>query len=249
MRSNVQDQEIVKLLTRLKEAERGYPEELLAARRKHYLEQIGTAGLGLGAGKAVSEAVKNAKSPPTSASSSVTSTLLETVLVVAIIAEAGTVAFLYRDKVADFLRTFNTTARVQEVTPPPILAPSQAPALATSTSISTFTPAVTSSVVMATISPSPTGTAAGVTQTPAPGDVVEDINPAPGLPTQAVATQVPPTQPVATQNPPTQVVSTPIPDEDNGDNGNHYGQTPKPERTIEPGNGDQPPGLNQGTHP
>lgn len=238
MRSNVQDQEIVRLLTRLKEAERGYPEELLAARRKHYLEQIGTAGLGLGAGKAVSEAVKNAKSPPASASSSVTSTLLETVLVVAIVAEAGTVAFLYRDKVADFLRTFNTTARVQEVTPPPVLAPSQAPALGTTT-LSTSTLGVTSTVVMATISPSPTGTAAGVTQTPAPGDVVEDINPAPGLPTQAVATQAPPTQ----------VVSTPVPDDDNGDNGNHYGQTPKPERTIEPGNGEQPPGLNQGPHP
>jgi hypothetical protein len=239
MRSNVQDQEIVRLLTRLKEAERGYPEDLLAARRKHYLEQIGTVGVGLGAAKAVSEAMKNAKSPPVSTSSTVTSTLLETVLVVAIVAEAGAVAFLYRDRVADFLRTFNSSARVEEVTPLPVFAASQVSAAATSTIGSTSTPGVTNTVVMTTISPSPTGTAAGTTETPAPGDIVEDINPAPGLPTQAVVTQAPPTQ----------VVSTPVPDDDNDDNGNHYGQTPKPERTIEPGNGNQPPNENQGPHP
>lgn len=231
MRSNVQDQEIVKLLTKLKEAEKGYPQELFTARRQRYLEQIGTVGLGLGAGKGISEAIKNAKTPP--ASSSVTSTLLETALLVAIVAEAGTVAFLYRDKVADFIRTFSTSPRIQEVTPPPVVPPSQAPISAS------FTPVATSTIVMPTISPSPTAMAGIVTQTPAPGDVLEEIGPVIDLPTQAVSTQVPPTQ----------VASTPIPNDDNGDNGNHYGQTPKPERTKEPENDNQLPKEDKGPLP
>ena len=231
MRANVQDQEIVKLLTKLKEAEKGYPQELFSARRQRYLEQIGTVGLGLGAGKSISEAIRDVKNPP--ASTSVTSTLLETVLLVAIVAEAGTVAFLYRDKVADFLRTFSTSPRVQEVTPPPVVPPSQVAISVTST------PGTTLTAAMPTLSPSPTGTAGGVTQTPGPGDVVEEINPAIGLPTQAVSTQVPPTR----------IASTPIPNDDNGDNGNHYGQTPKPERTKVPENDNQTPKDNQGPPP
>lgn len=39
-----------------------------------------------------------------------------------------------------------------------------------------------------------------------------------------------------------QLNTTPIPDENNGNNGHHYGQTPKPERTKENnGNQDKPP--------
>lgn len=231
MRSNVQDQEIVKLLTKLKDAEHGYPQELLAARRQRYLEQVGTVAVGLGAGQVISEAVKNVRTPP--ASPSATNALLEAALVVAIVAEAGTVAFLYREKVADFLRTLNPSPNVQEVTPPPVGQPSQA-----SISIS-FTPGLTSTVVTPTISPSPTGTASLITETLSPGDVVDETDPIIEIPTQAVATQVPPTQ----------AVSTPVPNEENGDNGNHYGQTPKPERTIEPGSGNQPSNENQGAHP
>ena len=198
---DAQDKEIVRLLTKLKDTDGKYPPDLLAARRQGYLQQMGQIGLGIGLGVSIKNAVKGGKVP---AFSSATSTILESALVVAIVAETGTVAYFYRDKLADIFNTITQEAGVQEVTPPPVH---------TELGIQGVTPspAVTATLPSVTLSVSPTGTE--VTSTPVPG-VVDDNNTI-------------------------KIDSTPAP---NGNNGNHYGQTPKPQRTKEPkNNNDKPP--------
>jgi hypothetical protein len=230
MEFDPQDQKIVELLTKLKGANGEYPSEMLESRRQTYLNQM--AGLGLGAGleTMLKNAAKNGNgagfTPPTAGP------LLEVALVVAIIVEAGTLAFFYRDRVVDFFKSTSTTPATQEVTSPPVstfsfptmevsisaipteslaeIAASPATEEVTSPSISTFS--------------FPTESLAGIvasTATPgAPGDLNTN-SPAGG------ATQV-------------STNSTPNPNVNNGNNGNHYGQTPKPERTKDH-NRNQPP--------
>jgi len=186
-----QDKEIVRLLTKLKDTDGKYPPDLFAARRQGYLRQMGEIGLGIGVG--TKNAVKSGKAP---AFSSATSTVLESALVVAIVAEAGTVAYFYRDKLAELFQTITKEARGQEVTPPPIHTELEIQGV-------TPSPAVTATLPSVTLSVSPTGTE--LTSTPVPG-VAEENNTISGN-------------------------STPAP---GGNNGNHYGQTPKPQRTKEP---------------
>jgi hypothetical protein len=198
---DAQDKEIVRLLTKLKDTDGKYPPDLFAARRQGYLKQMGQIGLGMGVGAGIKNAVKSGKAPVLS---SATSAVLESALVVAIVAEAGTVAYFYRDKLADIFKTIIKEAGVQEVTPPPVH---------TELEIQGVTPsqAVTATLPSVTLSVSPTGTE--LTSTPVPG-VAEDNNTISGN-------------------------STPAP---NGNNGNHYGQTPKPQRTKDPkGNNNQLP--------
>jgi hypothetical protein len=197
---DAQDKEIVRLLTKLKNTDGKYPPDLLAARRQGYLRQMGQVALGLGVSAGLKNAVKGGKVP---ALSSATSTVLESALVVAIVAETGTVAYFYREKLADLFQTITKEAGGQEVTPLPVY---------TELTIEGVTPshAVTATLPSATLSVSPTGTE--LTSTPVPG-VVEDNN-------------------TVSAN------STPTPNEENG---NHYGQTPKPQRTKDPnGNNNQP---------
>ena len=86
---DTQDKEIVRLLTKLKDADGKYPPDLLAARRQGYLKQMGQIGLGIGAGIKIKNALNSAKAP---ALASATSRVLESALVVAIVAETGAVA-------------------------------------------------------------------------------------------------------------------------------------------------------------
>src|SRR5262245_16054103 len=197
---DTQDKEIVRLLTKLKEADGKYPPDLLTTRRQKYLRQMGEVGLGIGAGLKIKNALSSAKVPTLSVA---TSKVLESALVVAIVAETGTVAYFYRDKLVDLFQTI-TKEVVQEVTPPPAHVDNEIQGVGPS-------PAVISTLPSTTLSVSPTGTE--LTGTPIPG-VVEDNNTI-------------------------DADSTPVP---NGNNGNHYGQTPKPERTKEPKiNNDNPP--------
>src|SRR5215207_6288235 len=108
MGSDSQDQDIIKLLTKLKAADGEYPENMLAAQRHNYLNRMAEIGLGIGVDMGIKNAVSNAKPlsvPP------LTGTLLEAALVVAIIAEASAVAYFYRDKLADFCQTMTTAPR------------------------------------------------------------------------------------------------------------------------------------------
>jgi len=197
---DAQDKEIVRLLTKLKDTDRKYPSDLFAARRQGYLRQMGEIGLGIGAGAGIKNLAKGGKVPVLS---SATSTVLESALMVAIVAETGTVAYFYRDKLADLFQTITKEVDGQEITPPPVHTERAIQGI-------TPSPAVTATLPSSTLSASPTGTE--LTSTPPPG-AVEDTT-------------------ISTN-------STPAP---NGNNGNHYGQTPRPERTKDPkDNNDQPP--------
>jgi hypothetical protein len=208
---DAQDKEIVRLLTKLKDADGKYPPDLLAARRQHYLKQMGQFGLGLGVGAGLKNAVKSGKTP---AFSSTTSTILESALVVAIVAETGTVAYFYRDKLAEIVQKFTKESRVQEVatSPSPVQGGQEIHGVNPS-------PAIISTVPTTTLPVSPT--AVELSSTPIPGVVQENNT------TSASSTPAPN-----------------VNNGNNGNNGNHYGQTPKPQRTKEPKNNnknDQPP--------
>ncbi|HUE99205.1 MAG TPA: hypothetical protein VMN99_08105 [Anaerolineales bacterium] len=218
MRFDSQDEEVIRLLTRLKEADREYPQDLLAARRQRYLKRMGEIGLGIGTGLEIERAVESVK-PPTPAT--VTSTLLETALVVAIVVEASAVAYFYREKLADLFQTITTSPEIQEIISPPGIS---TPAVA---GMVTPSPVIPSTILLQTISESPTETMPTPTRTPSPAGIVEETSPSSGEATQVSSTLIP-----------------------NGNNGNHYGQTPKPERTKENnGNNDRPPRDNNDNGP
>ncbi len=192
---DAQDKEIVRLLTKLKESDGSYPPDLLATRREGYLRQMGEIGLVLAAGKGIKNAVQSTKPPVVS---SATSTVLESALFVAIAAEAGTVAYFYRDKVADFFKKITQETKVQEISPS--LVPTDVAVQGVSPS-----PAVAATLPSTSLAINPT-------------EIKSSNTPVPD---------------VAEQNNALRVETTPSP-KDQNNNGNHYGQTPKPERTKEP---------------
>ena len=206
MEYNSRDTDVIHLLKKLKDSSGAYPQEMLVSRRQGYLKQVaeisGAAGLAMG--------LKNtAKSGGGASSAPAAGTLVEALLVVAIIAEAGAVAYFYRDKVSDFFNSISKSPQVEVVTEMPVAEP-PVPVL-------DFTPTPLIAV---------TGT---FTETATP----------PATPTVAFvieATQQNNAEDGAgTTN---SAVSTPNPDNNNTNtnNGNQYGLTPKPERTKEPGN-------------
>jgi hypothetical protein len=206
MEFDPQDQEIIRLLTRLKDADVAYPQDMLAARRGKYLKQMAEGELGRGTDTGINDTTKDVSTPHLSPTAS---TLLEVALVVAIIAETGAIAYFYREKVANFFRTVTTTWEVHEVSTQMVVP--------TTLEIQGVTPspAVTPTLPSATMAASPTETAIILTNTQVPA--LEEENSS----TTAAANQM---------------NSTPAPNVgngSNGNNGNHYGQTPRPERTKE----------------
>ena len=206
MEYNPKDIDVIHLLKKLKDSNGVYPQEMLVSRRQGYLKQVaeigGAAGLALGL-KDTLKGGGGASSAPAAG------TLVEALLLVAIIAEAGAVAYFYRDKVSDFFQSMSNSPRVEIVTEAPVAA-SPLPALdftstpliaVTGTITETATPTATPTVVFA----------AEATQQ----ENGED----------SAGTTIPS---LSTPNPGTNNTST--------NNGNQYGLTPKPERTREPGN-------------
>jgi hypothetical protein len=201
-----QDQEIIRLLTRLKDADVAYPQDMLAAQRGKYLKQMAEVELGSGADTGIKDTIKEG---PTPSLSPTASTLLEGALVVAIIAQTGAIAYFYRGKLADFFQKVTTTSRVQEVSTQLVV-----PTVLEIQGV-TPSPAMAPTLPSATIAASPTETAIVLTNTPVSVLAEETSN---------ITTAVNETD------------STPAPNVgngNNGNNGNHYGQTPKPERTKE----------------
>jgi hypothetical protein len=207
MEYNSRDIDVIHLLKKLKDSSGVYPQEMLVSRRQGYLKQVaeigGAAGLALGM-KDTLKGGGGASSAPAAG------TLVEALLVVAIIAEAGAVAYFYRDKVSEFFQSISNSPRIEMVTEAPAAA-SPIPALDF-----TSTPFI-----------AVTGT---ITETATP----------PGTPTVAFAAEATQQEngedSAGTTNP---SMSTPNPDNNNTNNDNHgnqYGLTPKPERTKQPGN-------------
>ncbi len=189
MELDTRDHDVVKLLQNVKSIEAGYPPELLAIRRQRYIERVAKIGSGFG----IASGIK--KDPQTGNREGATTAIgsvFEKVLLVAIVAEAGAATYIYRDKIADFVRSIPSNDQKSETAPLPDFTSTELPK-----ATETFEPTST------------------ITSTTAPSVV--------------------PTIPVENNSTDLQAVSTPGP---NGNNGNHYGQTPKPERTKDKGNND-----------
>ena len=201
MEIDPKDNDVFQLLKKLKEANGAYPQDLLSLRRQGYLKQVAEVGGGAGLALGLRNTLKSGRGaglPPTAG------TLLEGLLVVAIVAEASTVAYFYRSKVTEFFQNFTNTPKVETVANPPILT-SPIPGLVISPTLS---PDVT--VTM-------TETATAIST---PSLMAQDpTNPGDGQGSSSSGSSA---------------VSTPNPNEDSG---NHYGQTPKPDRTKEPDEG------------
>lgn len=211
-----QDRKVVELLTKLKGASESYPSHMLAARRQAFLNTMAGAGLSVGTGSALN-GTQNGGGGSGAASLSI-GKVLEAALIVAIVAEAGALAYFNRDKVVDIFRGVSEPSHVQEISPP----------------VSTFSfPELEISEIPS--SAVPTGTAPEMvtsTSTQIPGVAAD--------PTFNSNVDVSTTN--STSDPNVNTGSTPDPNvnnENNGNNGNnnnsnngnHYGQTPRPERT------------------
>jgi hypothetical protein len=214
-----QDQEIVGLLTKLKNAERQYPEHMFVARRHMYLRRMAEISMGIPAEVGIKTAPKGPTPPPVTPA---TSTLLESALLLAILVEASAVAYFYRDQLSDFFETITNEPRVQEISPLPVVA--------TTTEIQGVTPspANTATSPSATLAPSvsPTGLPATLASTPMPG-LAED-NDSAGTTSNTTTTGETTTNNsnTNTDTGSNQGGSTPAPHtNDNDDQGNHYGSS------------------------
>ncbi len=147
------DIDVFQLLKKLKGANGAYPQELLASRRQVYLKQVAQIGGGVGLAAALKNTAKTggkvAGLPPAAGA------LLESLLVVAIVAEAGTVTYLYRDKIKEVFQNISNSPKVEQISNPPVLS-SPIPGLeisvsltpaANETSTETSTPEVTPSLL------------------------------------------------------------------------------------------------------
>jgi hypothetical protein len=109
-----EDQAIIDLLGKLKTSNGSYPSEMLDARRQAYQRQITNIGLGLGIGAGLKHVAKGGGNS-SGAIAAISSKVLETALVAAITIEAGTATYLYRDKIANAVKTYLNKPAVQEV--------------------------------------------------------------------------------------------------------------------------------------
>jgi hypothetical protein len=216
MGMDTQNIDVFQLLKNLKDTNGTYPQELLAARRQGYLRQVAEVSGGAGLAAALKTTVKSTHAAGTGSLPSA-GTLVESLLIVAIAAEASTVAYLYRDNFADLYQNITRSPQVVEVANPPVVVSPIPDFEFTPTPVFTEELTATSTETI-----TPVGTPSVLAELPATNhrDDLGQGN----------------DQGTATTNTLPGVVSTQRPDDGNDDNGNHYGLTPKPVRTIDSGN-------------
>jgi hypothetical protein len=112
-----EDKQVVDLLAKLKNSNGTYPSDMLAARRQMYQRQVANVALGLGIGAGIKHVAKGGGGA-SGAATAVGSKVLETVLIAAITIEAGTATYLYRDKIANAVKSYLSKPTAQEVASP-----------------------------------------------------------------------------------------------------------------------------------
>ena len=193
MEFDPKEQVVIDLLAKLKNADVGYPQKLMASRRQSYLNQMANIGLGIGIGAGIKNIAKSGKGTAGHLPSSA-GTLLETIILAAIVIEASVATFIYRDKISDIFQSSSSGPSVEQVSPPVIESP--LPEIVISATPS----------MVATTSPIPTPTPT-ISSTALPSIINSNDN---EVDEQKVG------------SPP-----TPRPKKNNG---NHFGQTPRPPR-------------------
>lgn len=201
-----EDKQVVDLLNKLKSTRGdGYPSDLLSARRNQYIRQVANVGLGIGLGMGLKHAINGSGGSSSAGTAAViTNKILEAALITAIAIEAGTVAYIYRDKITDAVRSLTGAPTAQVTTP----LESPASETANQNELQTiFTPLTASTLTSETAS-----------STPAP------------VSTGSAANSNNNTDNSAGSSNGNGINATAVPSDNNG---NQYGLTPKPERTKE----------------
>lgn len=169
MKNKVSDQDVLKLLTNLKNTENIYPSDIKKSRRDTYIKQAAAmavlAGAG-GNGAATAETNPSTVSD-TMGSSMFTGKFLEIALVVALVVEAGVAAYIYRDEIADFINS-TISPKVETVASPPA---GSSPYISASEQASTETTPQGTAIVTATETAVPS-----VTLLPAAGNTDAESN-------------------------------------------------------------------------
>ena len=207
MENMYENQKVVDLLTKIKNSDGGYPSGMLAARRQTYLKQMANVGLGIGIGTGLNETLKGGANGA-SATTTVASKVLEIALITAIALEAGTAAYLYREKLAKAVSSYFSAPTVQEVS---------------ASSGDDSSTRLEISEVVGTPSVTALETPSGTPSAPPSTSVSGGNN-------QNSTTQNNSGSGETNTNTSVNANATPHP---NGNNGNHYGQTPIPLRTKE----------------
>src|SRR5262245_46526379 len=117
MELDPKDYDIVKLLTKLKNANDAYPPELLTPRRQMYLRRVAEIGLGFGVVAGLKTTLKNGGHA--GSFSSIAGGLIEAALVLAIVTEAGAAAYIYRHQISSLIQSYSSQPKVEEVTSAP----------------------------------------------------------------------------------------------------------------------------------
>lgn len=157
MKDKLSDQDVLNLLTSLKKSESNYPPDMIQSRRDMFLKRAATMAVLAVDGGSSAIRTKNGQTTSSSAAGGGFSvgTLLETALVVALVIEAGVVAYVYREKIADFVNS-TLSPNVEIVASPPGSSSSEIPAIEET---STENPVGTATVtVIVTETPAPAGT-------------------------------------------------------------------------------------------
>ncbi len=224
MEYDPKDNEVIHLLKKLKDSNGAYPPEMLTLRRQGYIRQVAEVSAGAGLAGALRNISKGGKG--TAGASSTAGTVVEALLVVALIAEAGAVTYFYRDKVAEYFRSITRSPKVEEVASPPAISSPFAEMQVTPSPVITVTITGTGTLTLTPDTPSGTPSTVLAAGTTLPeGETGVDAGPA--------STGIPGSTGSNTGGTP---VPTSVASDPNGNNGNHYGQTPIPVRTKDPGN-------------
>lgn len=203
MKEQLSDQDVLDLLNTLKNSEDSYPSDMIRSRRNSYLRQAAAMTvLTSPGGHATPPTV-----PATAGGGFSLGSLLEAALVIALVVETAVIAYIYRDRIADFIDS-TLSPQVEVVTNPSGDSPLDDP-----TGKATIMPASPGITATAPATPTPTATVT-VTVTKSPAPTVTSLPAVDGDSSSSNGTGD------------TQVISTPRPDNENP--GLHLGQTKQP---------------------
>jgi hypothetical protein len=145
MKRNFSDRDVLRLLASLKRAEGDCPAEVIRSRRKTFVKQTAAMAALVKSGEAGTNLTGGGSSSGVGGAGTGSSSMgiwLDMALAAAIVVEAGMAAYIYRDRIADFVNLALFPNKVEHVgtlpdgSPLPILVPEgagTAPSAATST--------------------------------------------------------------------------------------------------------------------
>ena len=125
MKNKISEMDVLQLFEGIKDAENNYPQDLIEARRASFAKQAAAMAVLMKAGVSGASTTGAGQATTTSTTTGSTAavggmsmgTLLETILVIALVAESGVAAYIYREKIADFFNP-SSTPKVEQSTNP-----------------------------------------------------------------------------------------------------------------------------------